>query len=117
MKKVKKSSYNFGILAEELAALYLRLKFYNILQRRYKTNMGEVDIIAKRGKSIVFIEVKARKNGRDIHEVITTNQKNRITRAAEVYLFHNKKLANDNIRFDVILLAPQFLIKHIKNAW
>jgi putative endonuclease len=114
--KNKKAAYDFGILAETLSVLYLRLKLYSIIERRYKTYAGEVDIIAKRAKSIVFIEVKARKNSKDTHEVLSRRQQIRITRAAQVFLSNNKKFGASNIRFDLILFTPKF-IKHIKNAW
>ncbi|MCE3231811.1 MAG: hypothetical protein K0R98_68 [Rickettsiaceae bacterium] len=117
MIKNKKSTYQFGVMAETFSVLYLRLKFYTILERRYKTHMGEVDIIARRGNRLVFVEVKARKESNNIYEAISPSQKARIKRAAEVFLFHNKKFANNNARFDVIFISPKFLIKHITNAW
>jgi putative endonuclease len=114
--KNKKSAYNFGVLAETISVLYLRLKLYNIIERRYKTYAGEVDIIANRGKNLVFIEVKARKSRNDIYDVLSCRQQMRIARAANVFLAKHKKFATNNIRFDLILIAPKFF-KHIENAW
>jgi putative endonuclease len=112
----KKASYNFGLLAEDLAVIYLRFKLYKILARRYKSKLGEVDIIARRGKNLVFIEVKARKNASGIYEVLSTHQRARITRAASLFLAKNQRFNNSNIRFDVILIAPK-MFRHIRNAW
>ena len=112
------SSYFFGILSEYFAVLILLLKGYQIIRHRYKSNAGEIDLIAKKGGIIIFIEVKARNNIDNIHEVITEHQKNRITRSASVFVAQNSRLSQFNMRFDVILIAPRTLFfKHITNAW
>ena len=61
-----------GRRAELWAAGYLRLKRYRILARRYKTKQGEIDIIARKGKIIVIIEVKYRKDMKNIHESVSS---------------------------------------------
>lgn len=113
----KKKSYKLGLFAESLAAFYLRICFYSIISRRYKSDVGEVDIIARRGKRLVFIEVKARKNKDDAYAAFTLHQQNRIVRAAKLFIAKNPKYNESNIRFDLILICPAFFIKHIKNAW
>ena len=110
-------SYKFGIIAEIVAATYLRMCLYSVIYKRYKTKVGEIDLIAKRGKSLVFVEVKARKNKNTTHTALTKHQQNRITRTAELFIAKNPKYSQSNIRFDLILICPSFYIKHIKNAW
>ncbi|MDA0780919.1 MAG: YraN family protein [Rickettsiales bacterium] len=113
----KTKSYKFGLLAETIAVIYLRLCFYSIISRRHKTKLGEVDIIARRGNNLVFIEVKARKKKDDAYIAFTKHQQNRITRAAQLFIAKNPRYLQTNIRFDLILVCPIFFIKHIRNAW
>jgi putative endonuclease len=61
-KKNKVKAYKLGHFAEFLAVIFLFLKGYSILQRRYRSPFGEIDLIAKRGQTMIFCEVKARKN-------------------------------------------------------
>lgn len=107
--------YKFGLQAEQIAVIFLRLKGYKILERRYKTKLGEIDIVARKKNIIAFIEVKARKN-LDTHEVLTTNQQQRIKNAANYFITSNKINAKI-FRFDLIIMKNIVSIKHIKNAF
>jgi putative endonuclease len=102
-----KTSYQIGLYSEFLARMYLRLHGYKILSKRYitgkRTNRAEIDIIAKHKKTIVFIEVKARKNLSTAWDAITPTQSARLRRAAETYLI--KKHWNGDARFDVIAVC------------
>lgn len=90
--KIKKNhSYKFGLLSETLVTIYLRICFYSIISRRHKTKVGEVDIIARRGNNLVFIEVKARKKKDNAYIAFTKHQQNRITRTAELFIAKNPK--------------------------
>jgi putative endonuclease len=113
----KKKSYKLGLFAESVATFYLRVLFYSVISRRYKSDVGEVDIIARRGKSLIFVEVKARKNKDDAYAAFTLHQQKRIVRTAQLFIAKNPKYNENNIRFDLILICPVFFIKHIKNAW
>lgn len=112
-----------GLMAESLAAFYLRCKGYRILARRYKTPLGEVDIIATRAHItrapvICMVEVKTRKNLALSLESITPASRARIRNAAALWLQANPKFANNyDIRFDVVALAPYHWIRHIQNAF
>jgi putative endonuclease len=81
-----------------------------------KTYVGEIDLVALRGKQLVFIEVKARKNG-ICEDIISQNQQERITRAAEFFLSKNPRYTNHNIRFDLVFITPYKWPLIIKNAW
>lgn len=105
-----------GRRAEGLAAWTLRLKGYKILAQRYRSPVGEVDLIAKRGKVLVMIEVKARKVRDTGKLAISKTQRRRITQAAS--LFARKINHLGPIRFDVILKGDDhFFVKHIPAAW
>ena len=95
----------------------MRLKGYSILAIRHKTPVGEIDIVARRGSLIVFVEVKARADLRDAAEALGPRQRQRITRAALAYISRNPRLAELFMRFDVILVKPWAWPQHIADAW
>lgn len=105
-----------GRRGEGLAALLLRLKGYRVLARRCRTVAGEIDIVAQRGGTLAFVEVKSRGDG-DGGEAITPRQQARIARAAEAYLQRRPALAGADIRFDAILIGPRGLPRHLPDAW
>lgn len=113
----KISTYHYGLISEYLALLFLKLKFYKIIERRHKTKLGEIDIIALKNDTIVFIEVKARKKYNPSYNVLNTKQINRITRAASLYLIKNKAYQKLYVRFDLISICKLTQINHIQNAW
>ncbi len=123
MKNNKIKSYQFGLAAEFVAIMFLRLKGYKILARRYKTFVGEVDIIAKKGNCLIAVEVKARKNiviqnGFLIDEVVGKNQRERIKRAIISFVkAHYKKYSHHNIRFDLIVISPYKMPFHLPRFW
>ncbi|MCB9978296.1 MAG: YraN family protein [Rhodospirillales bacterium] len=109
-----------GHIGETAAAFLLFSKGYRILARRYKTPVGEIDLIARRGKWLVFVEVKVRRNIPEALEAISGNNKSRVMRAARWYLSRPWKTGpgpDPFLRFDAIVLAPPFSIRHIENAW
>ena len=111
----KKSTYKFVILAEKISIFFLRLKGYEILQWRYKTRFGEIDIIAKKARVIIFFEVKARKEKSLIEEVLLPQQIERIKKAAEFFISKNSQFQNYDLRLDFIEVGKFFIIKHYKN--
>lgn len=108
-------SYKFGIFAEKIAIIFLRLKFYQIIAWRCKTNAGEIDIIAKKSRIIVFIEVKARKKRSSVEEVLRTRQINRMRYAAEIFIAKNPKFHHYDRRFDFIEVGRFLWPKHHRN--
>lgn len=116
-KTVRQKREAAGRRAETFAVLALRLKFYRILARRYRCPVGEIDIVAARGKTVVFIEVKARRTIEQAMESITPRQRQRITRAATAFLQSHPPMQNFLIRFDVLLIVPKRLPQHIIDAW
>ena len=113
----RQKAYRDGHWAEAVAAALLRLKGYRIEARRMKTPVGEIDLLARRGRSLVFVEVKRRASRADALAAITPHQQRRIARAALWYMSRTPALADHDLRFDVIALAPGRLPVHVKNAW
>ena len=106
-----------GRMAEHFAALFLRLKLYSILARRVKTPVGEIDLIAKRGNWVVFVEVKMRRTRTAQADALAKVNKRRIINAAQFYLSGNPEIAQKNLRFDVIFLAPYTWPTHLQAAF
>jgi putative endonuclease len=111
------AAFRLGLSAESRAAFVLIAKAYRILARRWKTPFGEIDIVARRRNDLVFVEVKARENLDDAAEAITERTQRRIIAAAELWLAHRPADAQCAIRFDVILIAPGSMPRHIVNAF
>jgi putative endonuclease len=97
--------------------MLLIVKGYRIIARRWKTPLGEIDIVARRRGALVFVEVKARERVDDAAEAVTERTKRRIIGAAELWLAHHPHDAQRDIRFDVVLVAPGSMPQHIANAF
>lgn len=110
------TSYRTGLKAESLAVLFLRLKGYRILAQRHKTPLGEIDLIARRGRTIAFVEVKTRGTIAAALESVRARQAGRIVRAAQYWLSSRDPEGMD-LRFDVIAIELPFKIKHIESAF
>src|ERR1700735_3622630 len=109
------AAFRLGLSAESRAAMFLVAKAYRIVARRWKTPFGEIDIVARRRRTLVFVEVKARDSVEDAMEAVTERTKRRIIGAAELWLARNPDDVNAEIRFDVILVAPGKMPRHIAN--
>lgn len=105
-----------GRRAEDMAALYLRLKGYRILDRRARTPRGEVDIVARRGRTLVFVEVKARSSVAALGDAIDEPRFARVVAAGDILAARHARWA-ENIRFDLILVAPRRWPRHLVNVW
>jgi len=116
----KSAALAFGRRAEGLAALLLRLKGYAILERRFAAasgGRGEIDIIARKGGVIAFIEVKARADLDQAALAVSARQRQRLLRGAEAYLAARPRLAHLSPRFDAWLAAPGCWPRHVIDAW
>lgn len=111
------ANYAAGLRAEARAALWLSLRLYRIVGRRVKTRAGEIDLIARRGRVLVFVEVKARAGFDAAAEALGLHQQARLARAAELYVAARPDLHDLDMRFDVILIIPRRLPRHIVDAW
>ncbi|HEY0440657.1 MAG TPA: YraN family protein [Xanthobacteraceae bacterium] len=110
-------AFRLGLSAESRAAALLLAKGYRIAARRWRSPLGEVDIVARRRRTLAFVEVKARETFDDAAWSVTPRQRARIIAAAEAWLGLNPADAQCFIRFDVVLVAPRRLPQHIENAF
>jgi putative endonuclease len=104
-----------GVWAERIATLYIWCKGYRLRARRYKTPLGEIDLIATRGRTIVFFEIKARGTIDDARTAIAPASYTRLHHAAEIFIIRHPKFAAYTMRFDLIALAPPCHIVHLDN--
>ena len=105
-----------GRRGEGWAALFLRLKGWRVIARRVKTPRGEIDLIARRGRTVAFVEVKWRATATERDISIDAYRLRRVAAAVEA-VAHRHLRAGDNPRIDVLLLAPGRWPRHIVNAW
>jgi putative endonuclease len=105
-----------GRHGEDLACGWLREHGFEILAQRVKTPRGEVDIIARQPRLVVFVEVKWRAREADLDFAIDQRRLTRVARAAEL-LAPGYMKAGDDMRVDILLLAPGAMVRHIPNAW
>ncbi|SOB79568.1 putative endonuclease [Sphingomonas guangdongensis] len=105
-----------GRRGERIAGWWLRLKGWRILDRRVRTPAGEVDLVAKRGALIAFVEVKTRRTVGELDLAIDQRRLARVAAAAE-YLMPRYATAGEDIRVDVLLVAPGQMPRHLENAW
>jgi putative endonuclease len=110
-----------GKTAEFIALQYLRLKGYSLVACNYitgrGTGAGEVDIIVKNSDTIVFVEVKKRRDLTQAAYAIKPTQIARIRRGAEAFLAHHAEYQEYNVRFDAVLVESLLKIQHIENAF
>ena len=113
----RKFAEGAGRRGEALASLFLQAQGYRVLDRRVKTPVGEVDLIVRRRDVTVFVEVKSRSfSHQEVDALFAVNRK-RIVRAAQYWLIRNPRHAEEELRFDVIFLAPFAWPRHLKAAF
>ena len=105
-----------GRRGEGWAGWWLRLQGWRIVARRVKTPRGEIDLIARRGRTVAFVEVKWRATEAELALAIDEYRLRRVAAAVEA-VAHRYSRPTDTIRIDVLLLAPGRWPRHIVNAW
>lgn len=105
-----------GRRAENIAAFWLRLHGWRILGQRLRVPAGEVDIIARRGRTLAFVEVKWRRHASDLDLAIDHRRLTRVVAAANILVPRYMK-AGDDVRIDVMVLAPRHLPRHLVHVW
>ena len=117
VRQDRQVAFRTGISAESRAAAFLIAKGFRILARRYRTPVGEIDIVAGRRRLLIFVEVKAREKFDDAAWSVTDRQRARIVAAAEAWLAAHSSPAIQDIRFDAVLVAPGRIPRHIPAAF
>ncbi len=113
----RRIAFRFGLSAESRAAAFLIAKGYRILARRFRTPLGEIDIVALRRGVLVFVEVKARDSFDAAAEAVGKRQQSRIMAAAQLWLAAHPEDAMRDMRFDVVLVVPGRLPRHLQAAF
>jgi putative endonuclease len=108
-----------GERAERVAEHYLRQKSYEILCRNYRTKFGEIDLITQEGQSLVFVEVRSRKENawQSALESVDFRKQSKIIRTARHFLMPFTDKDYQEIRFDVVAVQDGNVIEHIQGAW
>lgn len=117
MTETRQAAERRGRRAETLAAWLLRGKGYRILDRRFRVGAGEIDLVARRGRTIAFVEVKARASHAAAAEAVSPMQRRRIAAAAHAWLGRHPACAGCDLRFDAVLVAPRRPPRHVPDAW
>jgi putative endonuclease len=110
-------AFRTWISAESRAAAFLIAKGFRIVARRFKSPVGEIDIVARRRTLLIFVEVKARPNLEEAAWSVTERQRGRIIAAAEAWLARYPDDRIRDIRFDAVLVAPGRIPRHIPAAF
>jgi putative endonuclease len=112
---LKVTNYSYGFTAEKIALKYLLKLGFQPLAQRYKTKYGELDLVVKKDKELLFCEVKARKKSYNLLAIITSKQIQRNYQAAEFFLAENKEYQNYTCRFDLLVILDKMVAEHIVN--
>ena len=105
-----------GRRAEAVAALWLQLKGWSILGRRVRTPVGEIDLVARRGRTLAFVEVKARATREEAERSLDDWRLRRVAAAAEA-LAHRYARPGDTMRIDAVFIVPRRLPRHMAHVW
>lgn len=103
--------------AERLAALALRLKGYRIVARRYRTKLGEIDIIARKGDLVAFVEVKARRSAQAAIDAVSFPAQKRIRDAGDLWLSRQRDAHGLSLRYDIVAVLPWRWPVHFADAF
>ncbi|MCW6509578.1 YraN family protein [Lichenifustis flavocetrariae] len=113
----RQQTYLAGHRAERFALIWLALRGYRILARRYQVHGGEIDLVVRRGATVAFVEVKARPTRDEALQVLTEAKRRRIERAAAVWLSRNPWASASVLRGDAVVIASRRLPLHIEAAF
>jgi len=106
-----------GHLSEYIAALYLLMKGYRIAAFRYRTKLGEIDIVARKGDLAVFVEVKARRDERVAVDAVSYAAQKRIRDASDLWLARQRDSHRLSQRYDIVAVLPGRLPRHFISAF
>ncbi len=113
----RKRAERRGRWSEWVAAIFLMMKGYRILSLRYRVRAGEIDIIARRGDVVAFVEVKARRDLMVAIDAVTFTSQNRIRAAGDHWLARQPDAARLSLRYDIVAIMPRAWPRHIEGAF
>jgi putative endonuclease len=112
-----RAAFHRGHGAERRAAWWLRLKFYRVLAINWRSVAGEIDLIARRGGTLAFIEVKQRIDSDTAVLSLAPQQRLRLARSAGLFIAQRPELAGLTLRFDLMAFGRMGRPVHMKDAW
>lgn len=115
--RTRKKAEARGRRGERIAALWLTLKGWRIIERRARTGAGEIDLVAARGRVLAFIEVKTYASAEAALAAVTVRQQTRLARASALWRARRTRFSRHLPRFDVVAVAPGRLPRHLKGAF
>ena len=113
----RRAAYRHGHIAEAAALLRLLAKGFRPIARRYKTPLGEIDLIVRRGRLIAFVEVKARGTHAEGLEAVGRDSEHRIVDAADLWLAKHPGAAGFDLRYDIVVVTPWRMPRHLPDAF
>ena len=116
-RKKRRLALARGARGEWLAAFFLRLNGYSIEDRNFRCKSGEIDIVARKGDQIIFVEVKARPSVQEALDSVSFRAQRRITNAANVWISRRKDYARLSWQFDIIAIVPGRWPRHFQQAF
>lgn len=118
-QKARQRAEKAGRRAETWVALYLILTGHRILARRFKTGVGEVDLIARRGKTVVFVEVKQRARPEHAIDSVTARSEERIIRAGEIFMSRHPDFVDQDyaLRYDIAIVTGRWRIRYRRDVF
>lgn len=116
-RRDRRAAYRRGHASEWIAAAALMLKGYRIVARRYRTRLGEIDLIARRGDLVLIVEVKARASLEADMDALGFHAQRRIEGAADLWLATQRDHARLSMRFDLVIVRPRRWPLHVQNVY
>lgn len=129
----RQAAYQKGVDAERIAARYFEKRWFDVLQHRYKTTFGEIDLVVAKDEQLIFVEVKAHSDATQALYAVTEKSRRRIEQAALQFISEHEDMAGYDMRFDVIVVPETALrasdridahnllgedgVHHLDNAW
>ncbi len=117
LKNRRRKAHRRGHVSEWIAAAYLLLKGYRILALRYRTKLGEIDIVARKGDLAVFIEVKARGDELRAVDAVGATAQKRIRAASDIWLSRQRDAHLLSQRYDIVAVMPLRWPRHFVDAF
>jgi putative endonuclease len=112
----RRKSYRAGLSAELIAGAWLAMKGYRMIARRARTPVGEIDLIVRKGGRISFVEVKFRRSFEAAQASIGSRQRQRVRRAGEMWLARQPVHQGCEVTFDIVMMVPWRMPRHLVNA-
>lgn len=116
-KSERQKALRKGRFAEYIAALWLLIKGYRISAMRYRTKLGEIDIIARKGALAIFVEVKARRDTQSGIDAVSRQSQLRIRAASDIWLSKQRRPDAISQRYDIIVISPSKWPRHFLDAF